>query len=317
MFLMSKKIRSVAGCLLNCTQKIFLEIFIPNRKIRRVLKGNFAKSYLRKYVKTACAPDRVRPKPASPHRALKIWQYWEQGEDSAPAVVKACLKSVEENSSGRRIIVLDGGNVEDYVDIPPRIYDLKKKGIITPAHFSDILRCSLLLQYGGTWIDSTVMLSSRIPDFITNSDLFVFSNNPWNDLDGLDMASYFIHSQPGNEIISDTLEAMYAYWRENSFLKNYFLFLHAFSMVSRASKVNAAIRESVPFFSFENTQYLEKILSKPFDPVLWDKLKSCSFAHKLSHKENILSKNGDFRAEGTFYDVLINKSKWGEKGYSL
>ncbi len=308
-FFMSKEIRSALGAAFNCAQKIFLEAFVPNRKIRRVLKGNFAKSYLKKYVQSACRPDRPRPEFLRGCGVLKIWQYWEQGRDSAPELVKACLKSVEKNSSGHDIVFLSGKDVENYVDIPPHIYDLKRRGVITPAHFSDILRSALLLRHGGTWIDSTVMLSSGIPAFVADSDLFVFSNNPSNDLDGLDMASYFIHSSPGNPIIADTLETMYAYWRENSFLKNYFLFLHAFSMVSRASKANALIREGVPFFSFENAQYLESILSRPFDSALWDKLKSCSFAHKLSHKEKILSKGGNFRAEGTFYDILISKSK--------
>ena len=39
--------------LLNNLGKLFLEVCVPNRKIRRILKGEMAKFYLKKYVKRA------------------------------------------------------------------------------------------------------------------------------------------------------------------------------------------------------------------------------------------------------------------------
>ena len=47
------KIFSPLRQLLNGLKKLCLEIFIPNRRIRRIMKGDMAKSYLKKYVKSA------------------------------------------------------------------------------------------------------------------------------------------------------------------------------------------------------------------------------------------------------------------------
>ena len=44
-------IKSLFWQLINSIIKILLEIFVFNRKIRRILKGDWAKFYLRKYVK--------------------------------------------------------------------------------------------------------------------------------------------------------------------------------------------------------------------------------------------------------------------------
>ena len=46
-------------------------------------------------------------------------------------------------------------NYSDYVELPDYVVEKHKNGTISRAHFSDVLRFSLLKTYGGMWIDST------------------------------------------------------------------------------------------------------------------------------------------------------------------
>ena len=91
----------------------------------------------------------------------KIWICWFQGIENAPELVKACYNSVLKNYKDKEIIVLTEENYEQYVDIPEYILKKWKKGYISFAHFSDILRIELLSKYGGLWLDSTIFTTKR------------------------------------------------------------------------------------------------------------------------------------------------------------
>ena len=51
----------------------------------------------------------------------KIWWFWNQGVDAAPAIVRACLESLKKLN--RKIIVLDERNISEYADIPGHFMD--------------------------------------------------------------------------------------------------------------------------------------------------------------------------------------------------
>ena len=60
-------------------------------------------------------------------------------------------------SIGYRITVIDERNWRDYVDLPDYVIRRRERRQIPSAHFTDLLRLELLIRYGGTWIDSTVL----------------------------------------------------------------------------------------------------------------------------------------------------------------
>ena len=104
-----------------------------------------------------------------------IWWCWLQGEDNAPAICKACLNSLRKYFAEYKIIVVTEQNMYDYVHLPHYILEKYEKGIIDNAHFSDILRTSLLVEYGGVWIDSTVYCTGYNTPFF-DYPLFVYQN---------------------------------------------------------------------------------------------------------------------------------------------
>ena len=291
--------------------KIFLELFVFNKKIRRILKGNWAKFYLRKYVKYGIRnqislPNITQEFPESDTDKI-IWQYWESKDNSVPPLVQACLNSVERYKGNHKRILLTPDNVKNYVNIPQIFWDLKEKGRIKTAFFSDILRTCLLIQHGGIWIDATVLLTEELPSYITNADLFVFQNDLKIDLDGLNMASYFISSKKDNKILKDTLSALVQYWRENNFLVNYFTFLHTFTMVTQATKENIELYKKVPFFNFLPVQQFQGELLTKFSEERWEEIKKISGIHKLTHKQSVLTKEKNIDIRGTFYEYIINE----------
>ena len=287
----------------NSIIKICLEIFVIDRKIRRILKGNWAKFYLRKYVNKGVAPS-PQPSPAGRGSCQYIWQYWESPDGSIPPLVQACLNSVDRYKGNHERILLTPETLKNHVEIPEIFIKLKEKGVIKTAFFSDILRTCLLIQHGGIWMDATVLLTEDLPEFITEADLFVFQNDLKIDLDGLNMASYFIAAKPENRILKQTLSALEYYWKENNFLVNYFTFLHTFTMVTQKNKDLFA---KVPFFSFLPVQQFQGELLKPFNAGRWEQIKKMSGVHKLTHKQSVLTKKKDFSIEGTFYEYILKE----------
>ena len=301
-------LKSLFWQIINSLIKIFLEIFVFNRKIRRILKGNWAKFYLRKYVRGKYSYIAPSPLPTIPQVEGKvIWQYWESSDGSVPPLVQACLNSVEKYRGKCKRIFLTPENVKDYVNIPQLFWDLKESGKIKTAFFSDILRTCLLIQHGGIWIDSTVLLTEELPSYITEADLFVFQNDLKIDLDGLNMASYFISANKDNKILKETLAALIQYWKENNFLVNYFTFLHTFTMVTQVNKENKELFSNVPFFNFLPVQQFQGELLNQFSEERWNEIKKISGIHKLTHKQSVLTKKKEINTEGTFYEYVIKE----------
>ena len=296
----------------NSLIKIFLEIFVFDRKIRRILKGNWAKFYLRKYVKKGCSSQLYLSKKQClkvgqvlPDNNIPLWQYWESKDGTVPPLVQACLNSVEKYRGEHERIFLTYETVKDYIDLPEHIYKMKESGKMCTAHFVDIVRTALLVKYGGVWVDSTILFTDTIPNYITDSDLFFFRTDEKGDLDGLCGTNYLIASnEPNNKILTDVLNSMLAYWRENRFLVNYFTHMHIITLVCRK---NPELLSKIPFYSFYPVQQLQWELLSEFNQTRWEQLKQMTSVHKLTHKTKVLTKKKEINTTGTFYEYVIKE----------
>ena len=289
----------------NSIKKICLETLVPNRRIRRIFKGEIAQNYLKKYVRAVTKENRNANSKIEEINDYTIWQFWDKGIENAPDIVKICVESIDKFEPNKRHIVLNLDNIEDYVNIPEKYYHLLKSGRMGMAHFSDILRTMLLIKHGGCWIDSTVLLTAQLPEYIINSDIFVFKNYEKSDFDGLNMASYFIHSKPNNKILKDTRDIIWKYWQDNNYLMNYFLYLHAFTLATKSNKENTKIWNNIPFVSFIPVQHFQNELMNEFSLDKWNVIKSTTSIHKLSFKAKALGLNKGIEIKHTFYEKLL------------
>ena len=245
----------------------------------------------------------------------KIWQLWFQGKDSVPPIIKKCTETVEK-FHGDRVIFLDNKNLFDYVELPDYIIDKHKKGIITYANLSDMIRMYLLAKYGGTWVDSTIYLTDKIPDTILNSEFFSFKTFQTNLLEGMNgiedykmycnffnypfslESSFFIHSKSGNELINGMLNLFFEYWKHENSLCDYLLIDRFFAL---AVLYNENFKEqflNMPYYSVENVHLMQEALLEKFDQKLFDQISAITPIHKLTHKN--LHRNA-------FKDSFLNK----------
>lgn len=96
-------------------------------------------------------------------------------------MVRACYSSLVRHfgNYGYDVKVIDEKNWREYIDLPDYIIRRRERKQIPPAHFADLLRLELLIKYGGTWIDSTVLCTGEAVDGLPlaaylEADLFMF-----------------------------------------------------------------------------------------------------------------------------------------------
>ena len=107
------------------------------------------KDYKKLYTKYKTMIDRGDV-PSSNHvLSDKVWVCWFQGYESAPPLVKACINSMHRVMQEKEIIILTKTNYKQYIELPDYIEEKFEKGKIGMAHFSDLLRISLLAKWGG------------------------------------------------------------------------------------------------------------------------------------------------------------------------
>lgn len=100
-------------------------------------------------------------KPEQDSIERNIFVFWWDGFESAPDIVKKCLKSVESNYKEFNVIRISEKNYKDYTDIDPLILKGFEEGKVSVQNFSDILRFNLLKNNGGMWIDATIFFLSE------------------------------------------------------------------------------------------------------------------------------------------------------------
>lgn len=213
----------------------------------------------------------------------KVWFLWLQGIEQAPDIVKICYSSVQKNLGDRELIFLTDENYRDYILFPDYIQKKIDSGIITKTHMSDLLRLELLTRYGGTWIDATVYLSSsNIPDYMLDSDLFLFQKlKPALDGNPKSISSWYITSCTKNPILVLAKELLYEYWKKEIRLIDYFL-MHNF--IELAIETYPSEWKKVVPFSSSTPHILLLRLFDEYDRVIWDSVMSQTSIHKLTYK---------------------------------
>lgn len=228
----------------------------------------------------------------------KVWICWFQGEEHAPELIKTCIQSMRKQLQGREIIVLTEKNISDYTEIPDYIIEKYKKGWISRAHYSDILRIDLLCRHGGLWVDATVLNTGG--DFSNlEVPLFVYKslNLSRKDSQAIVASSWLISSYSNHPILLYTRKLLWAYWRRKNSLCNYFLFHICFTIATERYPIEWS---AVPTFNNHSPHILHFELNEQFSEKRWEQLKHISAFHKLNHHIDYSS------GVNTFYKFIVS-----------
>ncbi|MEM7195592.1 MAG: capsular polysaccharide synthesis protein [Pseudomonadota bacterium] len=179
---------------------------------------------------------------------LPIWFLWLQGKDEMPEVVKLCYESWGFHNAGHDLIFLDKSNLYEYVQLDDSILGNKN---LTVQALSDVIRINLLDQNGGVWVDATCYCHRPLQSWLEEvmpEGFFAFDRPTPDRM----IASWFLASKLGNELVRQYAESVNRYWLEHSNLQSEFI------LRNESGSVRAK------FFQDPNTQ---KALSN--DPQLW------------------------------------------------
>ena len=214
-----------------------------------------------------------------------IWVCWFQGMENAPEIVKTCYRELLLKAE-RPVKLITENNFNEYVDLPDYIVYKYQNGIIDRTHFSDILRTALIYQHGGLWIDSTMLLTKSIPEYIWESPIFVFKLRPpvftWQCC-----SNQFIRAHAGDKILGRTLCGLYGYWKDHDSMVNYFFYHYIFAEAVRMSIDTQEIFDSIITNYSQDNHELQAELWNKFDELQWRLLADRTFVHKLSYKNLI------------------------------
>lgn len=230
-----------------------------------------------------------------------IWICWFQGEEKAPELVKACIASARKNFPDREIIILTDENLYDYINLPEYILQKREKGIIPNAQFSDLIRVELLCNYGGLWIDATVLVTENSSKLL-NNPLFVYRQLDLTRLgkSPIVASNWLIYANSNNNILLLTRELLWKYWKEKNVLENYFIF-HIFFTI--ATERYPEQWEKVPIFNNHSPHTLHFELNNEYSKSRWEEIIGMSSFHKLNHHLNYSG------GKDTFYKFIIESYK--------
>lgn len=234
-----------------------------------------------------------------------IWFCWLQGLEKAPSIVQCCYQSLIDNISSKTVQIITYENIFEFVKFPDYIMEKWKDGYISNTHFSDLLRLELLIKYGGTWIDATVLCTGGyIPDFTLNSDLFLFQElKPGRDGHSIPISSWFITATSNQKLLIVTRELLYEYWKNKNYMVNYYL-LHIFFCI--ACEWYPEEKKKIPEFSNSLPHMLLLKQFETFDEKIYNEITRLTPWHKLTYKLN--SERIDL--SDTFYSYVIKKYKY-------
>lgn len=271
-------------------------IFRRHEEIKRYIKLNFA-SVLNKY------KDDVYPESQS-FDNRKIWVCWLQGEANMPEIVRTCYNSVKANANGREVVLITNENVEKYISIPKFIKDKVNNGKMSRTHFADYIRISLLKNYGGLWIDATVLVTDKI-NVDCKLPFFSIKQKP----DSIHFVSQYrwavwiLGCSPQiGKILFDCLENLFkAYLNKHSLFIDFFLFDYFLAVMYDEIPLVKKLVDNFPYNN-PNAYELGNLLNKEFNEDAFLQLKNNNTFHKLSWKQPYFMHTADDKP--TFYSVI-------------
>ena len=280
----------------------FWKTRIERRKIRTDLTAKVVTKYFKRYLP---AVDSVKETtPIKDDKNDKIFTIWLQGEDKAPALVKACFRSVRRHCK-QELVVLDEKTIFDYITLPKEIVKKYKDGKIGHAHFADICRVELLYQYGGYWLDSTAFVTAPIPKWIEDEDFFVYLTGNNYNIGGSPysfMQNCFIRARKGAFLLAAWRAMILDYWMHENHTFDYFMHQLLFRTLVVNDERAKKYFDKMPHRPQDPTHVLWwTYQNQPFNQETFDQVTSGAFFQKTTYR------GSENPVPGSFADVMINK----------
>lgn len=240
--------------------------------------------------------------PSAGEEEAIIWFCWLQGLEEAPEMVHACLRSLQ-SLPDARVQVIDRENYRDYIEFPDYVLEKYRKGYIPHANMSDMLRLALLARHGGVWIDATVLATYREEHAgfwksILESEFYLYRYFRNGRVNGI--SNWFLAAKPGNIIVNDVLQLLYAYWKKYDCVVDYYM-MHLF--IGWSAKRHPEYVRKMPKGNSYHAVMLGGALEKRYDRDSWNNLTEHVLFHKMTYRHTAKAK----AKKESYYNYIIER----------
>lgn len=266
-------------------------------------KSNTITGYLRRYASDISRLQISVPSDTKeePERAFAIWF---QGEENAPALVKACFRSMRRHLK-EELVVLDERTLFDWITLPDYIVKKWKEGKIPHTQFSDICRVELLYEHGGLWFDATDYMTAPVPQWIMDEDFFLFMAGKKVGGSYAFIQSCFIRGRKGNPLLDVWRKADFLYWEKEDSKIDYFVHHLLFRLAVEVNASASKYFRMMPQVVQDPTHALwGNHCTETYDKETFEKLTSETFFQKTNYKDKRLLQP----LTGTIAEYIINSN---------
>lgn len=235
-----------------------------------------------------------------------IWICWWTGEETAPELVRQCIRSIHRNAGSHPVHLITRENYQNYLDIPEFMLRKVTVGQMGLAHLADYMRVKLLAEYGGLWLDATIFCSQEIPAMCFDSPLFTckgpvresryISNYRW--------VTFCLGGWKRNVFYRFLVEAFEQYWQSNDRAIDYLFFDYIIMTAYSSLPAVKALLDNLPDNNIHRDDLQaamnEALPATEFDAVL----QPDTALYKLSWREHYLLKTE--KDSPTVYSRFIN-----------
>ena len=222
-----------------------------------------------------------------------IWTMWQQGEAQMPKTVKASIKTIKDfaQRNGCDFHLLTNDNLEYFINIPKDITEKYKNKELSAAHYSDIIRFSLLYQYGGIWMDATLFVSPYATVEMFEGNFFSLNHPPigTNQMErtvgDFKWSGFFLAGQKGGSHFKH-IRDLYLYY-----VRKYPVFIHYLMMdyfILSEYESNHEFKELVDRLPIlapaERVWFLRDHANNPFDEQEWEEVLKTTPIMKTTYK---------------------------------
>ena len=241
----------------------------------------------------------------------RVWCCWWQGMEQMPDVVRMCNDRLHQLLPDNKVELnlVTEKNYQEYITLPDYIIEKFEAGKMSITALSDILRVTLLAQYGGFWIDATVFISDHFPlEFIQNDFYTQKMYDPvkWKrEACKGRWCGFLMGGKAGNIIFRLLRDAFFAWWKVHDSVIDYviidYFLLAGYQSVSE-------IRNQIDNVPDNNPDIFEmyKVLNEPYTPALFEQLTKNTNFHKLTYKMELkpYTENGELSLYGFLMDFV-------------
>lgn len=234
-----------------------------------------------------------------------IWICWWSGEDTAPDLVKQCIRSIRKNAGSHPVNLVDAHNYKNYLDIPEVILGKLHAGKMKTAHFADYLRVCLIEKYGGLWLDSTIFSSKTIPEEYFDRDFFTCKSPVKKGyyLSDFQWTTFCLGGHKHHVFYRFMKESFECYWSKENAAIDYLFFDDLIYIAKETIPAIEAAIDGVPINNLRRDDLQAAMNAACPGKDFWNVVQEDTVLYKLSWREAYL--RSTLCGEQTVFDYML------------